>query len=325
MYDFFRAFITTVFNYIDEGICFTDVNRNIIYWNRGAATITGYRFDEVAGKNCGQVIANLDQNGKEIDGTDELTAQSSENVSRQERRLSIAHKDGHSVPVLLRNFPVYGDNAELKGFIYLITDNFCRETQQAKMGALTKAAYIDSLSELFNKQYLDNRLRTLLSAAPDRREVFSILYVHITGFREFNEKYGIAQADQLLKMVAKTLSSVICPPNMIGRWHGASFIVIAGTANKSLVLMLAEKLKALVAETNYPIGEKTVSVRLLIGHAVSQDYDTVDYIIERAMKATLEGSSPEAPPISEKIQTEKVTVVSNQHKESRFHSARFRR
>ena len=292
MYDFFRTFITTVFNYMDEGICFTDVNRNITYWNSSAAAITGYRFDEVAGKNCGQVIACFDQNGNKIDGTNGPTAQVSENAVRQERRLSISHKDGHPVPVLLRSFPVYGDNAELTGFIHLITDNFCRKTQQAKMGALTKAAYIDSLSELFSKQYLEKRLQTLLSTASDRRKAFSILYVHITGFREFNERYGIARADQLLKMVAKTLSSVIYTPNMIGRWHGASFIVITETVNKSLILMLSEKLKVLVAETSFEIGEETVSIRLVIGHTVSQNYDTVDYLIERAMKASLEGESP---------------------------------
>ncbi len=325
MYDFFRAFSTTVFNYMDEGICFTDVNRNVIYWNSGAATITGYRFDEVAGKNCGQVIAYINQNGEKIDGINDPTAQASENAAPQERRLSISHKDGHPVPVLLRSFPVYGDNAELTGFIHLITDNFCRKTQQAKMGALTKVAYIDSLSELFNKQYLSNRLRTLLSTAPDRREAFSILYVRITGFSEFNEKYGVSRADQLLKMVAKSLSSVICPPNMIGRWHGASFIVIAGTANKSLILLLANKLKAVVAETNYAIGEETVSTRLVIGHTVSQEYDTVDYLVERAMNASLEGESPEAPPTPEKFQADKATVVSRQHRESRFHSARSRR
>lgn len=325
MYDFSRAFITTVFNYMDEGICFTDVNKNIIYWNSGAASITGYRFDEVAGKNCGQVIAYINQNEKKIDCTNDSTALVAENTARQELRLSISHKDGHSVPVLLRIFPVYGDNTELTGFIYLITDYFCRKTQQTKMGALTKVAYIDSLSGLFNKQYLDNRLRTLLSTAPDRREAFSILYVHITGFHEFNEKFGVAQADQLLKMVAKTLSSVIYPPNMIGRWHGASLIVIAGTANKGLTLMLADKLKTLVAETNFAIGEETVSIRLVIGHTVAQDYDTVDYLIERAMKASLEGEPQEAPPIPEKIQADKSTVVSRQHRESRSHSASSRR
>ncbi len=324
MYDFFRAF-TTVFNYMDAGICFTDANRNIIYWNSGAATITGYRSDEVAGKNCGQVIAYFNQNRGKIDGIDDATAQASENAARQGTRLSIFHKDGHRVPVLLRSFPVYGDNAELTGFIHLITDNFCRKTQQAKMGALTKVAYIDSLSGLFNKQYLDNRLRTLLSTAPDRREPFSILYVHITGFREFNEKYGVSRADQLLKMVANTLSNVISPPNMIGRWHGASFIVIAGTANKSLILLLTDKLKAIVAETNYAVGEETVSIRLMIGHTVSQEYDTVDYLIERAMKASLEGEPPEAPPAPEMVPADKATVVSRPHKESRFHSARFRR
>ncbi|HML35293.1 sensor domain-containing diguanylate cyclase [Sporomusa sphaeroides] len=324
MYNFFRAFITTVFNYTDEGICFTDVNRNILYWNSGAAAITGYRFAEIAGRNCDQVISYINQKG-EFDGTNDLTVQAAENAERQERRLSITHKDGHPIPVLLRSFPVYDDDAALAGFIHLITDNSSQKVEQSKLGALTKAAYIDSLTELFSKQYLENRLRTLLSTAPNRREAFSILYVHITGFREFNEKYGVSRADQLLKMVAKTLSSVICASNIIGRWHGASFIVIAKTANKSLILLLADKLKELAAETKFAIGEEMVSIRLAIGHTVSQDYDTVDYLIERAIKASLERRAPEAPPAPEKPQADKATVVSGQRKESGFHSASSRR
>lgn len=325
MYVFFQAFITRVFNHMDEGICFTDVNRSILYWNSSAKTITGYRFDEVAGKSWEQIIACINQNGQKVDAINNPTAQTAENTARREQRLSLAHKDGHPVPVLLRSFPVYNDNAELTGFIYLITDNSRQKTEQAKMNALTKTAYIDSLSELFSKQYLENRLQTLLSAALDTRKAFSILYVHITDFREFNEKYGVARADQLLKMTAKTLSSAISAPSLIGRWHGASFIVIAETVNKSLLLLLANKLKALVAETKFDIGEETVPIQLSVGYAISQNYDNVNYLIERAIKASLEEKSPETPPVPEKPRADKVTiVVSKPLKESRFHSANSR-
>lgn len=326
MYAFFRTCITTVFNYMDEGICFTDVNRNIIYWNSGAEAITGYRFDEVTGENCDQFIACINQNGKKLGAINNPTAQAAQHAARQEQRLAITHKNGHPVPVLLQSFPVYDDDTELIGFIHLIINNSCQKVEQAKMSALTKAAYIDSLSGLFSKQYLENRLQTLLSATPDTRKPFSILYLYITDFREFNEKYGVSKADHLLKMVAKTLASGINAPNLIGRWHGASFIIMMNTINKSLILLFADKLKALVAETEFTIGEETVSIQLAVGHTISQNYDTVNYLVERAVKALLEGRSPEAPPATERLPADKVSVIVGKPlKKNRFHSANPRR
>lgn len=326
MYDFFRTFIATVFNYMDEGICFTDVNKTIIYWNNGAETITGYPLNEVVGENCDQIIAAINQVGTKPDALSCPTTQAAQISAQQGHRLVIAHKNGQPIPVLLRIFPVYDDDAELTGFIHLIIDNSCQRVEHAKMNALTKAAYVDSLSGLFSKQYLENRLQDLLSAAPDRRKAFGLLYLSIVDFRAINEKYGVSKADQLLKMAAGTLSSGISTPNLIGRWHGASFIVIINTTNKSLILLFADKLKALIAEAKFVIGEDPISLQLAVGHTVSQEYDTVNYMLERAVKVLPEERYPEAPVAPEKIRTDKdAFAVGKPSPKNRFYSAGSRR
>lgn len=326
MYNFFRTFITTVFNYMEEGICFTDVNRNILYWNSGAEAITGYQFNEVTGEPCEQVITAINQNEMKPDGVIYPTTPDTQYAPRQGYSIVIVHRNGQRIPVLLRIFPVYDDDAELTGFIHLIIDNSCQRVEHAKMNALTKAAYVDSLSGLFSKQYLENRLQDLLSAAPDRRKAFGLIYLSIVDFRAINEKYGVSKADQLLKMAAGTLSSGISTPNLIGRWHGASFIVIINTTNKSLILLFADKLKALISEAKFVIGEDPISLQLAVGHTVSQEYDTVNYMLERAVKVLSEERYPEAPVAPEKLRTDKdAFAVGKPSLKNRFYSAGSRR
>ncbi|KYZ77780.1 hypothetical protein AXX12_17080 [Anaerosporomusa subterranea] len=319
MYDYFKVFINNVLDYLDEGVYFTDLNKNILYWNSGAETITGYRLDEIAMQKCCQVISHTNINGEQLCDKQCLSTKVIEEGKLQENFMFIVHKEGHLVPVTIRTFPVHDKDGEITGFIELISDNSRQKLGQDKVGALTKAAYIDSLSELFSKQYIENRLQAMLTEAPEKRKAFSILYINITGFRAINEVYGVSRADRLLKMVAKKLSTGISFPSIIGRWHGASFIAVVETTNKSLLLLLAGKLKTLISEADFSVGEETIPIKVSVGYAISQSYDTLDYIIERATKASLDEKETEEP------QTSKVAPAINNQQKNRFHSIRSNR
>jgi diguanylate cyclase (GGDEF)-like protein/PAS domain S-box-containing protein len=321
MYDYFKVFVNNVLNYLDEGVCFTDLNQNILYWNNGAEAITGYRLDEATTQKCYKVITHTDRNGNQQCDKQYPITQVIEKDKLQENFMFIVHKEGHLVPVTIRTFPVHDKDGEIRGFIELISDNSRQKLGQDKVGALTKAAYIDSLSELFSKQYIESRLQTMLTEAPDKKKPFGILYINITGFRVINELYGVSRADKILKMVAKTLSTSIISPNIIGRWHGASFIAIVDTTSKSLLLLLAGKLKTLIAEADFSIGDETIPLKVSVGATMSQSYDTPDYIIERATKASLEEKEPTA--VREPITNKAALTIDTQPK-NRFHSIRSR-
>ena len=128
----------------------------------------------------------------------------------------------------------------------------------------------------------------MLDEIPGKRESFGIIYINITGFRAINEQYGVSMADKILKIVATTLSAGISYPNIIGRWHGASFIAIVDTSKRSLLFMLADKLKLSVSESPIFLNGETIRILVTVGCAVSQSYDSLDYLIERATKAALE-------------------------------------
>jgi hypothetical protein len=84
---------------------------------------------------------------------------------------------------------------------------------------------------------------------------------------------------------------------------------------------LAGKLKTLIAEADFSIGDETIPLKVSVGATMSQSYDTPDYIIERATKASLEEKEPTA--VREPITNKAALTIDTQPK-NRFHSIRSR-
>ncbi|MDU4959524.1 MAG: PAS domain-containing protein [Sporomusaceae bacterium] len=283
MHDFINVFVNQVMNALDEGVYFVDSKKTILYWNSGAEAITGYGQEEASGRDCCRLLGRTGLNGEPLCGQHCPGCQTLTRDQPQEAVLEIRHKEGYPLPVRVKTFPVHTSDGRLLGYIELLSDHIRQKIGQDKVGALTKAAYIDSLSELFSKQYIESRLQAMLEAP--NRDQFGLIYLNIVDFRRINEMHGVSRANTALKETAKILAAAISSPHIIGRWHGASFIVIAQTASKNLLLLLADRLKALIAENQIRIGDDVIVLQLSAGTAMAQAYDTPDYMIERATRA----------------------------------------
>lgn len=319
MYNYFKTFINNVLNHLDEGVYFTDLNKNILYWNSGIQTISGHQMEQNNTLTCCQLIHHVGINGESLCDKQCPINKVLQDGEPLESSMFIRHKEGHLVPVTVKTFPVI-KNDQIVGVIEILSDNTQKNFVHEKVKALTKAAYIDSLSGLVNKQYIESRLELMLKEIPKKRESFGVLYININGFRAINELYGVTIADKVLRMVATTLSPYITSPNLIGRWHGASFIAILDTANKTVPIMLASKIKMVISESAFPINGETIQVTISVGYTNSQPLDSLDYIIERATKASLEEKEPApliapAPPSSTPVTNSKPAPA-----KLRFHS-----
>ncbi|MBP2634391.1 MAG: diguanylate cyclase with sensor [Firmicutes bacterium] len=321
MDDYYSLFLNNILDYLNEGVYFTDLNQNILYCNSGAECITGYRLEEVVMKNYGDVMMHIALSGEQLREEQYLVEKTRKEGRVQETFMFIYHKDGHKIPVTIRTFPVYDKVGKLVGFIELITDNSRQKLGQDKVNALTQAAYIDSQTELFSKQYLEHRVQTLLAEMPESGKTFGVLYINILGFRTINDSYGVTQGDKVLKQVGQTLAAAITPPSIIGRWHGASFIVVVNDTHKSLLLLLANKLKTRLAETEFAINEEKIPVRIAVGYTLAQALDNFDYLIERVNKSSLEEREEEPPvQVAKESQEDKEPEYSFQQvKESFIH------
>ena len=60
---FYKALLDNLY----DGVYFVDVERSIIYWNRGAERLTGYGGDEVIGHYCREnILEHVDDMGSRL-------------------------------------------------------------------------------------------------------------------------------------------------------------------------------------------------------------------------------------------------------------------
>ncbi|MEI8326939.1 MAG: sensor domain-containing diguanylate cyclase, partial [Betaproteobacteria bacterium] len=132
---------------------------------------------------------------------------------------------------------------------------------------LERLAVTDQLTGLFNRLRLDQtleeeRLRNLRYATS-----FCILLLDVDQFKSVNDRFGHPVGDQVLMGIARDLQDGIREVDVVGRWGGEEFMVICRETTIEGALVLAEKLRSLIASHVYPqVGARSASFGVAMFH-----------------------------------------------------------
>lgn len=97
---------------------------------------------------------------------------------------------------------------------------------QMSKEALERAAYYDSLTGLFNRTYLIERLELLLDLDIDIANKYYVLFLDINRFKNINDSLGHPIGDKILTLVAKRLKHILRDEDTIARLGGDEFAII---------------------------------------------------------------------------------------------------
>jgi diguanylate cyclase len=115
--------------------------------------------------------------------------------------------------------------------------------ERRKRNALSWAATHDSLTNIANRQEFESQLAEHL-ADRRRREVASMLYVDLDGFKAVNDTAGHAAGDQLLRDVAALLLARIRSIDLAARLGGDEFGVLLRACALPTALAVAEQIRS---------------------------------------------------------------------------------
>ena len=108
---------------------------------------------------------------------------------------------------------------------------------------IRQMAYYDSLTGLPNRNLLNDRLAVALARARRNQEQVCLLFLDLDNFKTVNDTLGHATGDQLLKVVAQRLKSVLRKEDTVARMGGDEFIIVAPEMRESRVAAtLSEKI-----------------------------------------------------------------------------------
>ncbi|SEB77035.1 GGDEF domain-containing protein [Terriglobus roseus] len=137
----------------------------------------------------------------------------------------------------------------------------------ARIDGLERAAFFDPLTRLFTR----GRIDTLLDIECERSRFgvtqLSVLLLDIDNFKTINDTLGHRAGDSVLEEVGRILKKAVEPPNVIGRYGGEEFLIVAPNTSSALAERHAENIRAKVARATVKVEGKVVPLTVSIGVA----------------------------------------------------------
>lgn len=152
----------------------------------------------------------------------------------------------------------------------------------SKNKELALASATDSLTGIKNRMKLDETLEYELNMANRYNNDLSMILIDLDFFKEVNDVYGHLAGDDVLRRFAKVISEHVRDTDTVGRWGGEEFLIICPSTNREKAMMIAEKLREVIASEKFPIiGSITAS----FGVTTHINGDNLNTIVKRADNA----------------------------------------
>jgi diguanylate cyclase (GGDEF)-like protein len=200
-------------------------------------------------------------------------------VSRQHCRIEVG--DGNEVLVhdlgSRNGVHIDGERVTSRGLddgdrIQLTTETMLRvrfigTTETEIMGELQRAAITDALTGAHNRRYLTTRLDEELSYARRHGVPVSVLMIDLDNFKQVNDSEGHQRGDAVLKEIAGVLLDTVRREDVVARYGGDEFCVLARGYPIDKAMQFAARLREVVKERAIGAGQAGLYVTLSIGLA----------------------------------------------------------
>jgi diguanylate cyclase (GGDEF)-like protein len=143
--------------------------------------------------------------------------------------------------------------------ISFFTKYFITKQEMAEhnyLQTIERLSMIDTLTNIPNRRYFDDRLRQEWNRAIRNKETISVLIIDVDNFKSYNDTYGHLQGDTALQTIANVFAKALKRSvDFVARWGGEEFIVLLPNTKGSNAFEVAEKIRQQVAGTQIPLAD----------------------------------------------------------------------
>ena len=145
---------------------------------------------------------------------------------------------------------------------------------------------IDQLTGVPNRRNFDNRLETEWGRAIREHWFVSLLMIDIDHFKTYNDTYGHQQGDKTLIAVARGISGALKrSSDFCARWGGEEFAVLLPNTDSAGSMLIAEHIRADVAELIVPCDNGNVT-KMTVSIGANTVAPTKDSSVDEFIKKT---------------------------------------
>ncbi len=253
-----ELFETTLLS-VGDGVISTDAEAKVLFMNKVAEQLTGWRADEAKGRPFTEIFKIISGSNREkIPDPVARVLEQGIAVNLLNDTILVA-RDGVERYIEDSASPVMDREKQITGVVLVFRDCTEKKKEQDK---ILQLSYRDSLTGLYNRRYYEQVKQTV-----DSEPYYPLTLVlgDVNGLKLTNDAFGHDAGDQLLKKVAAVFRKTCREGDIITRIGGDEFIlllprtdalnakIIVGRLNEAL---LAEEIRGLKVSVSFGYSVK---------------------------------------------------------------------
>jgi diguanylate cyclase (GGDEF)-like protein len=134
-----------------------------------------------------------------------------------------------------------------------------------RFSSIKNIALYDTLTGLYNRRYFEERFGVETQKSFHSGTPLSLVMVDIDHFKKVNDTFGHTGGDQVLCKTSSLLKNSIRKKDTVARYGGEEFILILPEAGLEESFIIAERIRRLVENTFFEIGQAQVNLTISMG------------------------------------------------------------
>jgi diguanylate cyclase (GGDEF)-like protein/PAS domain S-box-containing protein len=265
----------SVFYHSRDGIMITSLDGDILAVNQAFTSITGYRADEVVGRNPRMLKSGRQGPQFYRDMWDAIVRDGHWQGEAWNRR-----KDGSDFAERITIATVPDNVGRPHHYIAVFAD-ITSATEERRL--LEQHSNFDALTGLPNRLLLQERLTRALGRARGAGRQVALAFIDLDGFKEVNDSFGHVAGDKLLVTMAQRLQKALRESDTLARFGGDEFVAVLPELQDDKLLDSLIGRLLLAARTPFALENRQVQLSASVGVAIfPRDGTTPDQMIRKA-------------------------------------------
>jgi diguanylate cyclase (GGDEF)-like protein/PAS domain S-box-containing protein len=266
---------------IHDSVTTTDLEGKIVSWNKGSEKTFGYTAEEAIGQSIAMLYREED-----LASLGEYVATLRE-TGIYNADLELVTKSGKLIPISFSLTLLRDENGNPIGVVGINKDNTARKKAEEALleqkELLRYQAHHDALTQLPNRILFTERLAECIEKSNRSKIGFALFFIDLDRFKDINDSLGHEIGDNVLKIIASRLQSLIRKEDTLARLSGDEFtIIMSAFKEEKYASHLAEKILAVLAEPIH-INKEILYVSGSIGISIYPEHASdAEYLLKYA-------------------------------------------
>jgi diguanylate cyclase len=201
-----------------------------------------------------------------------------EATSPEQLRLAIGY-------LITENNKMRKESADLQG--NLQEQQLQIESLRSNLAAAEETGMRDALTAVWNRRAFDKMLAHQALEAQRKHEPLSLILADIDHFKKINDRFGHQVGDEVIRLVAATLSRNVKGKDTVARYGGEEFALILPQASLENAMSVAQQIKQQLERKSWAQrrdGHVLGTVTASFGVAQLQPKESKDLLLQRTDK-----------------------------------------